>query len=66
MKYNGELNELLLNIQRNITERISNNATVDKRHLAENVRNYEGNMTVKIVIKSCAKIYIRIRHKRSC
>ena len=47
MKYNGELNELLLNIQRNITERISNNATVDKRHLAENIRSYEGNMTVK-------------------
>ena len=31
MKCNGELNELLLKIQRNITERISDNATVDKK-----------------------------------
>ena len=32
MKYNGEFNELLLNVQRNITEKQTNNATVDKRH----------------------------------
>ena len=31
MRYSGKLNELLLNVQRNITERISNNATVDKK-----------------------------------
>ena len=39
MKYNGELNELLLNVQRNITEKQANNATVDKKALSENVRN---------------------------
>ena len=39
MKYNGKLNEFLLNAQRNITEKISNNATLDKKALAENIRN---------------------------
>ena len=32
MKCDGELNELLPNIQGNITEKQANNAIVDKRH----------------------------------
>ena len=66
MKYNGELNELLLNVQRNITERISNNATVDKKAFSREYQKLRGKHNEKVVIKSCAKIYIRIRHKRSC
>ena len=55
MKYNGELNELLLNVQRNIMEKVDDNATVDKRHQQRIVRNQEGNILIKIVINSCAK-----------
>ena len=66
MKYNRELNGLLLNIQRNIMERISNNATVDKKAFSREYQNYEGNMTVKIVIKSCAKYILGLDTKRSC
>ena len=43
MKYNGELNELLLNVQRNMTGKQADNVTIDKKALSENVRNQEGN-----------------------
>ena len=43
MTYNGELNELLLNVQRNMTEKQADNVTIDKKALSENIRNQEGN-----------------------
>ena len=43
MKYNGELNELLLNVQRYMTGKQAGTATIDKKALSENVRNQEGN-----------------------
>ena len=43
MKYNGELNELLLNVQRNMIDKQADNVTLDKRALSENVRNSERN-----------------------
>ena len=35
MKYDGELNELLLSIQGNVTEKQANNATVNKGIIRE-------------------------------
>ena len=43
MTYNGELNELLLNVRRSMTEKQADNVIIDKKALSENVRNQEGN-----------------------
>ena len=42
MKYNRELNELLLNVQRNITGRQTNNATVDKKGIIRERQKLRG------------------------
>ena len=54
MKYNGELNELLLNVQRNITKKQANNATVDKRHYQRTSEIKRETTIIEMVIKSCA------------
>ena len=66
MKYNRELNELLLNFQRLLRNKQVDNVTIDKKALSENVRIKRETTIIEIVIKILRKRYVRIRHKRSC
>ena len=73
MKYDGELNELLLNVQRNmknrhsgITERQVNNATVDKKHYQRMSENERKQQQIISAIKSCTKDTLGLDTKRSC
>ena len=66
MKYNRELNELLLNFQRLLRNKQEDNVTIDKKALSENVRIKRETTIIEIVIKILRKRFVRIRHKRSC
>ena len=58
-KYHGKLND-----KENSNDRkISNNATVGKKVLTEKLSEIKReNITGKIVIRTCAKTWIRVRH----
>ena len=66
MKYDREINELLLNVQRNITGRQTNNATVEKRHYQRMSEIKRETTIIEMVIKSCAKDTLGLDTKRSC
>ena len=50
MKYNRELNELLLNFQRLLRNKQEDNVTIDKKALSENVRIKRETTTIEMVI----------------
>ena len=64
MKYNRELNELLLNFQRLLRNKQVDNVTIDKKALSENVRIKREATIIGVVIKNLHKRYDRIRHKK--
>ena len=66
MKYNRELNELLLNFQRLLRNKQEDNVTIDKKALSENVRIKREATIIEMVIKNLRKRYIMVRHKISC
>ena len=66
MKYDGELNELLLNIQRNMTEKQANNATSDQRHYQRTLEIKRETSMIEMMIKSCAIDTLGLDTKRSC
>ena len=64
MKYNGELSEPLLNVQRiikmgiqTLREKQADKATVDKSIIRERRKLREKQQQITLVIKSCAKRY---------
>ena len=66
MKYNGGLNKLLLNVQKNMAKKTTNNATVDKRHYQRTSEIKRETTAIEMVIKSCAKDILGLDTKRSC
>ena len=66
MKYDRELNELLLNIQRNMTEKQANNATADQRHYQRTLDIKRETSMIEMMIKSYAKDTSGLDTKKSC